>query len=188
MLGFLFFFLYYSRLFPIIVLFSLYTSCYGYILRTPCQTEADFSVIKSGEIISGAVIETLANKLVMECEYDCVNNSACKSINYNSETKLCQLNSKIIGESGTNKSSTSGWIYKTTNYQTWLVRHHTYRFYLVLFMNNKHEMISLIDFVFCHSLRHFMDGNCFNLILPGGGAKYAPSSFSYILKHLKLSS
>ena len=106
-----------------LAMLSLCCGCYGFILRTPCKVEADFSVFENGKVLTGAFLANLTNKSEIECEMACVDNLECKSINYNAAELLCQLSNKVNGETGTSITSAGGWKYKSTNYQTTLVRY-----------------------------------------------------------------
>ena len=96
----------------------------GHILRTSCIIEANFAVVHQGKILQNAALVTLTGMSEIEYEGACVENEACKSINFHSSSKTCVINSKSLANDGASLVSDTGWIYKSTDYNEKLVRCH----------------------------------------------------------------
>ena len=91
----------------------------AYVLRLPCLTYANFSIIKSQHAITENVLKTFQNLNEDECEKECKRNRLCKSINTRNTTgENCQLISKSIEDPFDDVvlSPMSGWAYKTTDH------------------------------------------------------------------------
>ena len=95
-----------------------YDVAYGHILRLPCLTYGNFSIVKTDHKLSGHVLETFKNLSADECEDECLEHRLCKSINTKNATGVnCELNSKSTEDPFDNAmiSTIIGWTYKTTN-------------------------------------------------------------------------
>ena len=95
------------------------TSCR--ILRLPCKTESNFSVISKDSKLLNHVLKTLTVTSVAQCFAECEIHKDCKSVNHAGTNSLnCQLNSKVKQEiSSANFATTSpGWTYYATNYSS----------------------------------------------------------------------
>ena len=71
--------------------------------------------------LKGCLISESSDMTDVECMVRCVQELACKSYSINRSRKICQLNSKALGEPGVALSSMPGWVYKSTDYNTTLV-------------------------------------------------------------------
>ena len=71
--------------------------------------------------LKGCLLSEISNMTDVECMVKCVKELACKSYNINRSRKICQLNSKALGEPGVVLSSMPGWVYKSTDYNATLV-------------------------------------------------------------------
>ena len=72
-----------------------------------------------GKVLLGSIIATFLNLSATECEKECIDNYACKSINTeNAGSKKCQLNSKSLSDASDGVTSTDkhGWTFKSTPY------------------------------------------------------------------------
>ena len=84
-----------------------------------------FSNFTNNTVLQGSIIKTLLKKSQEECEVECVNEFACKSINSeNAGQNTCELNSESASDPSDNVTLTakSGWTFKSTNYSDPLVR------------------------------------------------------------------
>ena len=93
----------------------------GYILRLPCLTYANFSIVRPDHALSVDVLETYNDLSEDECENKCEMHPSCKSINTrNSTGENCQLIGKSTEDQFDNMklSGISGWKYKTTDHKT----------------------------------------------------------------------
>ena len=80
--------------------------------------DGHFLVSHPGKLLQGSVLSE-SNHIEEDCETACLLDSRCKSININSVNGAkCQLNSRIVGDSGTDLVARSEWTYKTTNFST----------------------------------------------------------------------
>eukprot|EP00794_Sanderia_malayensis_P017985 gene17985-19782_t len=97
----------------------------GHILRLPCKEVGEFTVAKDNFELQGSVVATFTNLQDFECEDKCRLNPKCKSINMEKEgSKSCQLNSASTGEiipGGNALVAKTGWVYKTTDYNSTLI-------------------------------------------------------------------
>ena len=92
----------------------------AYIMRLPCLTYANFSIVKPGHILSEDVLETYNDLIEEECEAKCIEHRLCKSINTKSSTgENCQLSSKSTEDPFDNAklSASAEWTYKTTDHK-----------------------------------------------------------------------
>jgi len=100
---------------------------HSHILRLPCLTYGNFSIVKSESRLTSNVLETFNDLSEDECEDKCLNHRLCKSINTkNSNGVNCELNSKSTEDPFDDVKSTesTGWTYKTTDYNARNIGHH----------------------------------------------------------------
>ena len=64
------------------------------ILRLKCETYANFSVIQENKRLMNHTYLTLTNTDLPMCQYECVKDAKCKSINIKNDEDICELNSK----------------------------------------------------------------------------------------------
>ena len=92
---------------------------YGHILRLPCLTYGNFSIVKNETRLTSNLLQTFNDLSEDECEDKCLSHRVCKSINTkNSNGVNCELNSKSTEDPFDDVISTesAGWTYKTTDY------------------------------------------------------------------------
>lgn len=88
----------------------------SFILRLPCITLADFTVIHKDRSINGNVIREIRGVDDIECTKQCAQEPRCRSYNIQSNLKICQLNEKMAEDFGSQLLVKFGWIYKSTDY------------------------------------------------------------------------
>ena len=89
----------------------------GHILRLPCLKYANFSTVVNDSVLQGHVLETISIGSIMECQGFCLEHSQCKSINVKlTDDMICQLNSKSDLLDNVILTTSSGWIYQTSDY------------------------------------------------------------------------
>ena len=86
-----------------------------FILRNECIADAQFVVTHPGKVLEGAVISRFYHS-EEDCQFSCMEDFRCKSINFHDNRSLCELNSKIAGDFKTKFTERVGWKYKTTNF------------------------------------------------------------------------
>ena len=95
------------------------------ILRLPCKSTAEFSVVIRNMALTGFVIEEMPHVCLAECKMQCLFNEKCKSINYKAQgSQLCQLNSKTSEDSQDADAvlhNQNGWTFLSTNYTSSMV-------------------------------------------------------------------
>ena len=64
------------------------------------MVDAQFVITYSGKALHGAVISKF-DKSEEDCQYSCLEDDRCKSININENGTKCELNNKIAGNIGT---------------------------------------------------------------------------------------
>ena len=79
------------------------------------MVDAQFVIIYPGKALNGAVISRFSES-EEDCQYRCMEDDRCESININDNGTKCELNNKIAGDTGTRLVSRDGWKYKTTNF------------------------------------------------------------------------
>ncbi|XP_065072025.1 uncharacterized protein LOC135696532 [Rhopilema esculentum] len=89
----------------------------GEILRMPCKTFANFSVVLHGHSLD-ATYRTLENLDEQMCKTECIIEGQCKSININKDMGICQLNDKSAQNPNdrVKTDAKSGWTYFSTRY------------------------------------------------------------------------
>ncbi|XP_065071781.1 uncharacterized protein LOC135696328 isoform X2 [Rhopilema esculentum] len=89
----------------------------GEILRLPCKTFANFSVVLHGHSLD-ATYRTLENLDEQMCKTECIIEGQCKSININKDLGICQLNDKSAQNPNdrVKTDAKSGWTYFSTRY------------------------------------------------------------------------
>lgn len=105
-------------------LLQLFASNNAKILRLLCKRFANFTIIQSNTLLQGSTLETFSNMDIQSCQFKCLMNWDCKSINTNEdENNLCQLNNQTIESKDGKALSTlrSGWTYWSTDYNITLV-------------------------------------------------------------------
>ena len=93
---------------------------HAHILRLPCLTHGNFSIVISDSRLTSNVLETFNDLSEDECEDKCLSHRLCKSINMKNSTGVnCELNSKSTEDPFDDVVSTesTGWIYKTTDFK-----------------------------------------------------------------------
>ena len=95
------------------------------ILRLPCTSYANFSIIKQDYALEGSVIKTLYFVSENQCKSGCVMNPRCKS--YNKEVdgdQRCELNDKTPEDKKDAATIVKrpGWIFGSTDFKFHLVR------------------------------------------------------------------
>ena len=88
----------------------------SFILRLPCITLADFTVVHKDRSLNGNVIREITGIDDTECTKQCVQHPRCFSYNIHFGLKICQLNEKTTEDFGSQLSLKDGWIYKSTDY------------------------------------------------------------------------
>ena len=111
-------FVHYCRLLAVL---ALGLTVYGCILRLPCKTLADFSIVHKGRRLSDHVLKKYKGLDEEQCMIKCVEQRKCRSYNLNAKEKLCELNSKAHVDNGTVLDDETDWIYKSTDYDNRLV-------------------------------------------------------------------
>ena len=101
------------------VLFTL-KSCAAFIFRSPCKSEGLFINIYSGRYLNSSS-SSCSRKTAEDCEAACILDHSCKSINLEDNGNCCELLSKVIGEKGGTLVNKTGWMHKSTDYQTYNV-------------------------------------------------------------------
>ena len=92
---------------------------HAHILRLPCLTYGNFSIVANESRLTSNVLETFNDLSEDECEENCLNHRLCKSINMKTSTGVnCELNSKSTEDPFDDVISTEspGWTYKTTDF------------------------------------------------------------------------
>ena len=84
------------------------------ITRLPCNYAANFDIILSNMRETGTVGKTVTATTTRECTLECVSWPNCKSLNFNSGTKVCQLQERLFNESVASLKEENGWVYMTT--------------------------------------------------------------------------
>ena len=94
------------------------------LLRLPCKSYANFSVIKHDAALQGSVITTLLFLTDGECKSMCLLERRCKSFNKETGGDMkCELNYKTTEDRKDNVSTVArpGWTFKSTDYSFHLV-------------------------------------------------------------------
>ena len=94
------------------------------LLRLPCQSYANFSIIKPNTALQGSVISTLLFTTDNQCESMCIMEGRCKSFNREvSGDMRCELNDKTTEDRKDNVTTVArpGWTFKSTDYDFHLV-------------------------------------------------------------------
>ena len=95
------------------------------ILRLPCKSYANFSIIKHDTALQGSVIETLLFLTEYQCKSKCMMERRCKSYNReNSGEMKCELNDETSEDWGDYNSKVvdrPGWTFRSTNFSFPLV-------------------------------------------------------------------
>ncbi len=92
----------------------------GYILRLPCKQMASFFIRKDGKVLRDSVIASYVHQTLEECEFKCLDNQRCKSINMElSGIQRCELNDKTTEDirDRVSLSPKTGWAFLTTDYK-----------------------------------------------------------------------
>ena len=79
------------------------------------MVDAQFAITYPRKTLKGAVISELRVS-EEDCQYSCMEDDQCKSININDDGTECELNNGIVGDTGTNLIAKDGWRYKTSNF------------------------------------------------------------------------
>ena len=103
--------------------FSLITWFYcrdvhGYILRLPCYSFGNFSIVRENFELYGRVVKTFEGLLVQECMFECIRHPHCRSITTTDSAGVkCKLHDKSAEDPDDNRimSPSSGWTYRTTD-------------------------------------------------------------------------
>ena len=82
------------------------------------MADGQFTVSHMGKVLHGAVKSTFQRK-VRDCQSACLLDDRCKSINVKiGNESECELNSKIVGDNGTDFIGKIGWEYQSTNFSS----------------------------------------------------------------------
>ena len=96
------------------------------IIRLPCKSYANFSIIKSNTALQGAVIETLLFQTENQCKSKCLMEDRCKSFNTEDGGDMkCELNNKTSEDwkdMNFQVVKRPGWTFKSTDYNFTQVR------------------------------------------------------------------
>ena len=88
------------------------------ILRNECMSDGHFIINHPGKVLHGSVIST-SSQDEQDCQTACLMDTRCKSVNVNTNNGFgCELNEKIVGDSGTEFIERSGWNYMSTNFSS----------------------------------------------------------------------
>ena len=71
--------------------------------------------------LKGHVIAKHSGITDIQCTVKCVEHHKCRSYNININSGECHLNSKALGDAGTELLTESGWMYKSTDYNETMV-------------------------------------------------------------------
>ena len=106
-----------------IVIMSMYKQILGEILRLPCGTHANFSVIYENQRLRHHTFLTLMETDKPTCQYECGRNRRCKSINVNEDEYICELNEKSADDLKDNVTTNLevGWTSYSPSYNETLV-------------------------------------------------------------------
>lgn len=107
------------RLFIIIF---IATEVVSEILRLKCETYANFSVVQENRRLDSA-FTTLFDTDKPTCQYECILDSRCKSINVKDDENICELNSKSSDDAKDRISTVpaAGWTFYSPSYKERLV-------------------------------------------------------------------
>ena len=101
----------------------VHTAC-AFILRLPCSFTGDFRVKKRDFALPTAAIETFYFLDVNECREKCLQDTRCKSVNYEQRGDMaCELNNKT-SEDMADKIGLiprKGWMFMSTDYKIRMV-------------------------------------------------------------------
>ncbi len=106
------------------VLAHWFTTTSSLILRLSCKQYANFNIFEENQALNGSLIRSITGTTQYECQYQCLMEFHCKSINYERGGKqMCELNGKTPQDirDGVKLSKRSGWVFLTTNYSEALV-------------------------------------------------------------------
>ena len=94
----------------------------GEILRLKCENYANFSVEEPNRKLASTFL-TFEGLDKSECQYECIRNKQCKTININEDELRCELNDKSTEDKRDNVTTiiAAGWTYSSTNYNEALV-------------------------------------------------------------------
>ena len=76
-----------------------------------------FTVNMGEQALEGHVIKTIQDISMKDCENECYDEFACKSINWSNE-KICELNKELKETKPNALKGKLGWNYRSTNYET----------------------------------------------------------------------
>ena len=111
----------------------------GELLRLPCKSYANFSIIKHDNALQGSVITTLLFLTDNQCKSMCIMERKCKSFNREIGGDMrCELNDKTTEDWKDNVTAVArpGWTFKSTDYH----------FHLVRFRSLCHHFFGLCEF------------------------------------------
>ena len=77
--------------------------------------DAKFAEYRRAKRLIGAVLATYTSTQIETCVRKCITFKQCKSFNFLSDQELCELNSKIVGETGVHLQQDQGWLYAHTS-------------------------------------------------------------------------
>ena len=106
-----------------VVFALLYRQTIAEILRINCETYADFSVMHENARLSDGAFRTLLETDSETCKYECATEERCKSINFNDDENICELNAKSAEDpkDATEVNIGNGWKYYSPSYNEMLV-------------------------------------------------------------------
>lgn len=91
-----------------------------WVVRINCLSDENrlpFIFNKDGKALENHVIKTIGNRTVKECENECYDEFACKSINW-SRGNVCELNSELEETKSGELKDRVGWFYRSTDHTT----------------------------------------------------------------------
>ena len=94
------------------------------ILRLPCASYADFSIVLEDKVLSESSIKTIHFITLNECKHQCVMHVLCKAISFKKgEVTECRLHNQTTEsiKDNVNLKSAIAWVFLTTNHSKALV-------------------------------------------------------------------
>ena len=75
-----------------------------------------------GKRLFGHVLISFHGLNDTQCMVKCVKNVKCRSYNIHRKDEKCEISGKALGDTNTTLKTASGWVYKSTDYNSTLVR------------------------------------------------------------------
>ena len=98
----------------LVLFFAAFQVSFCSIVRLPCKMQANFDVKLDGQAFSGTALAVFNQATKRECVLHCLANGACKCMNHNKLTSVCEIFNTSFYDAVRSLAPKPGWTFIAT--------------------------------------------------------------------------